>query len=148
MRAAPAYIHLATHGFANPSSASRSGVAFHYDSQQKDDGLLMTEEVYGLSIPSELAVLSACETGLGQYRNGEGVIGLTRAFFYAGVKSVVVSLWKVDDKSTAELMETFYRERIDREQGKARSLREAKLSLIQGGLHPYYWSPFILIGAN
>jgi CHAT domain-containing protein len=144
----PTYIHLATHGFANPKAGARSGVAFHYDDRQKDDGLLLTDEVYSLSIPSDLAVLSACETGLGQYRNGEGVIGLTRAFFYAGVKSVVVSLWKVDDRSTSELMEIFYHERINDNRSKSQSLRDAKLNLLRKGSHPYYWSPFILVGAD
>jgi CHAT domain-containing protein len=141
------YIHLATHGFILDQQKV-SGVAFHPSEQEQDDGLLLTREVYNLHLPARLVVLSACETGLGQYVKGEGVIGLTRAFLYAGAHAMIVSLWKVEDKSTAELMTNFYTRGILAKRPPDVALRNAKLVMIKKGTHPYYWSPFILIGAN
>lgn len=141
------YIHLATHGFILDQQKI-SGVAFHPSRQDQEDGLLLTQEVYNLHLPARLVVLSACETGLGQYVKGEGVIGLTRAFLYAGAHAMVVSLWKVEDKSTAELMTNFYTRGILTKRPPDVALRNAKLAMIKKGTHPYYWSPFILIGAN
>jgi CHAT domain-containing protein len=92
-------------------------------------------------------VLSACESGLGKIVRGEGVLGLTRALAFAGIKNIVVSLWQVADKSTSELMIAFYKNILE---GKsyASSLREAKLKLIKGGIYSYplEWSPFVLFG--
>ncbi len=93
-----------------------------------------------------MVTLSACETGLGKISKGEGIIGLSRALIYAGAKNIVVSLWKVSDNSTAELMIDFY----DRLNGNnfSESLREAKMELMKDPKYadPYYWAPFILIG--
>jgi CHAT domain-containing protein len=96
---------------------------------------------------ADLVVLSAYKTGLGKEVRGEGLIGLTRAFMYAGARSLVVSLWQVADPSTAELMLKFY-ERLDRASDKAESLRQAKLEMIRSAryAHPFYWAPFILVG--
>jgi CHAT domain-containing protein len=96
-----------------------------------------------------LVVLSACETGLGKISRGEGIIGLSRSLLYAGTKNLMVSLWKVADRSTADLMIDFYRNYLDSEQeGYSSALRQAKLKMIgeENYAHPYYWSPFILIG--
>lgn len=102
-----------------------------------------------MRLRADLVTLSACETGLGQELRGEGIVGLTRAFFYAGTPSVLVSLWKVDDASTAELMTDFYEHlRKTGERDKAAALRQAQLKLINANryAHPYYWASFILQG--
>ena len=114
---------------------------------QSEDGLLQVYEVFNLKLNADLVVLSACETGLGKEVKGEGLIGLTNAFFYAGTPSVMVSLWKVQDRSTADLMVNFYRQ-LERAPGKTEALRQAKLKLIQDNryAHPYYWAPFVLVG--
>src|SRR6185295_19335657 len=100
-----------------------------------------------LKLSADLAVLSACETALGKEVTGEGLMGMTRAFFYAGVPSLVVSLWNVVDGPTPDLMLDFYRN-LDRMQDKAQALRVSKLSMIDHGKysHPSYWAPFILLG--
>ena len=104
-------------------------------------------EVFNLKLNADLAVLSACETGLGKDVRGEGLVGLTHSFLYAGTPSVMVSLWNVQDRSTADLMVKFYQQ-LNRAQDKSAALQQAKLRLIQQSqyAHPYYWAPFILIG--
>jgi CHAT domain-containing protein len=112
-----------------------------------EDGLLETREIFNLKLSADLAVLSACQTGMGKEVTGEGLVGLTRAFFYAGVPSLVVSLWNVVDGSTPGLMLDFYRNQ-DRLHNKAKALQAAKLTMIARGTfaHPSYWAPFILLG--
>jgi CHAT domain-containing protein len=109
--------------------------------------LLQVYEIFNLELAADLVVLSACDTGLGAMVSGEGLVGVTRAFLYAGARSVVVSLWQVDDESTPGLMVSFYRH-LDQDRDKAESLRLAKLEMIRQGRfsHPFYWAPFILIG--
>ena len=126
-------------------------------SDEKSRGLLQFSDILELRLNAELVVLSACETGLGELHQGEGIIGLTRAFIYAGASSAVVSLWKVEDQSTSLLMEHFYRE-LKSGKNKADALRQAKLSLLQAQVElkalgtkqslaaPFYWAPFILVG--
>jgi CHAT domain-containing protein len=94
---------------------------------------------------TELVVLSACESGLGEIQNSEGVMGLPKAFFQAGARYVIMSLWSISNQKTAELMDKFYKHL---KEGKRYdiALREAKLEMIQEGLHPYYWSAFIIHG--
>ncbi len=117
-----------------------------------DDGILNAEEVQYLHLDStELVVLSACETGLGEIVNGEGVYGLQRAFLAAGAKSVLMSLWKVDDNATMYLMQNFYKHWLDDGMSKHNALWQAKLDLRNNASHPewakpYYWGPFVLIG--
>ncbi len=141
-----AYIHLATHGFADTRDNGLVGVAFYAEDNEKEDGLLLAGEVYGLNLNAQLVMLSACETGLGDQVKGEGVMGLSRAFIYAGVRSVVASLWKVEDKATVDLMTTFYEQGILRNRLPSESLRKAKLTMIHKGHHPYQWASFVLIG--
>jgi CHAT domain-containing protein len=113
---------------------------------EAEDGLLTAEDVAGLDLlDTELVVLSACETGLGQGHIGEGVFGLRRSFIVAGAKTLVMSLWKVPDEQTRELMEDFYR-RILAGQGRADALREAQLALKEKYPDPYYWGAFICQG--
>jgi hypothetical protein len=111
-----------------------------------EDGLLTAEDVTGLDLlDTELVVLSACETGLGDVRTGEGVFGLRRAFVLAGAKTLVMSLWKVPDEQTQELMVDFY-ERLLAGEGRAEALRQAQLALKEKHPHPYYWGAFICQG--
>jgi len=113
------------------------------------DGFLHTNEVFNLNLNADLVVLSACETGLGKLRNGEGMIGISRGFLFAGVPSLVASLWQVDDESTAIIMKGFY-EYLKKGLNKSQALRHAKLDYIAAspnqGKDPYYWAPFILSG--
>jgi CHAT domain-containing protein len=114
--------------------------------EEAEDGLLTAEDVSGLDLlATELVVLSACETGLGQVHVGEGVFGLRRAFVLAGAKTLVMSLWKVPDEPTRELMEDFYR-RILAGQGRADALRAAQLTMKMKYPDPYYWGAFICQG--
>ena len=102
-----------------------------------------------LKLNADLVTLSACRTGLGKLVNGEGVLGLTRAFLYAGTRSVLASLWNVNDTATAQLMTAFYRN-LKRGLSKDEALRQAKLELLHGKQpswrHPYFWASFVLIG--
>ncbi len=113
---------------------------------EAEDGLLTAEDVSGLDLlDTELVVLSACETGLGSVHIGEGVFGLRRTFVLAGAKTLVMSLWKVPDQQTQELMEDFYR-RLLAGQSRAEALREAQLALKEKYPHPYFWGAFICQG--
>ena len=155
-------IHFATHGFVNEEKPKFSGILFsqdttvntdniylEYSSKQQNEGILYQSEIYNLEFNAELVVLSACETGLGKITKSEGVIGLTRALLYAGSKNIIVSLWQVSDDGTKELMIKFYENLLKNEKEKfSIHLRKAKNVLIKDGkyAHPYFWSPFILIG--
>jgi CHAT domain-containing protein len=113
------------------------------------DGFLRTDEIFNLRLGSPLVMLSACQTGLGKERRGEGVMGLTRAFMYAGAPLVGVTLWSVDDKPTADLMTDFYRNLLAAGGGKPVSaLRAARQNMIADRKYsaPFYWAPFVLIG--
>ncbi len=149
------YIHIASHGFVDQEEPEFSGIFLKPD--LNEDGILFAGEVYNINLNSELVTLSACETGLGKISKGEGIIGLTRALIYAGAKNITVSLWKVSDTSTQQLMIDYYSEFLplsipeDQKQSLnyAPALKAAKMKMIeQGGefAHPYYWSPFVLIG--
>lgn len=139
-------LHLATHGFCNDRFPKLSGLLFSKTGTD-EDGILYSEEIFGLNLKVRLIALSACESGLGKIIRGEGILGLTRAFIYAGAENILVSLWQVADKSTSELMIEFYKNVLD---GKnfTSSLREAKLKLIKDGTYSYplEWAPFVLIG--
>lgn len=140
------YLHLATHAFTSDTSTGRAGIVFHPEENTAEDGILYSEEIYGLNLENELIVLSACETGTGQVRAGEGIIGLSRAFQYAGAENLMVSLWNVEDRSTARLMINFY-ENL-RESNGPQALQSAKQKLITTSpyAHPRYWAPFVFIG--
>ena len=144
-------LHFATHGFVNTEDPGLSGIFLARDTTLEEDGVLLSDEIYNLDLRADLTVLSACETGLGKIRKGEGLIGLTRALLYAGSKNIIVSLWKVADESTSRLMIDFYGELLNQEYPVAdhtSALRLSKLKMIEQGTyaHPFYWSPFVLIG--
>jgi len=115
---------------------------------QSQDGFLRLHEVYNLELNADLVVLSACQTALGKEIKGEGLVGLTRGFMYAGAPRVVASLWKVDDKATAELMRRFYRAMLTDGLRPAAALRAAQVSMWKEKRWeaPYYWAGFVLQG--
>jgi CHAT domain-containing protein len=142
-------IHLATHGKANDKTGDYCFLAFTEQKDSIDNELLYVRDIYNLSLNADLVVLSACETGIGELKRGEGIVSLARAFAYAGAKSMVTSLWSVNDKSTMQIMENFYRN-LRKGQTKNYALWKAKQDYwekAKGDLsHPFYWSSFIPIG--
>ena len=112
------------------------------------EGLLRASDIYNLKLPAELVVLSACQTGLGKQIRGEGVMGLTRAFLYAGAKRVIVSLWNVNDEATTELMGSFYERLWRRNLTTSAALREAQVAMWKSKRWsaPYYWAAFVQQG--
>jgi CHAT domain-containing protein/Tfp pilus assembly protein PilF len=143
-------LHFATHGILDPVLPERSGIVLsQFDNRgRRHIGFLSAPTVAGLDLPADLAVLSGCQTGLGREVRGEGLVGLPQAFFRAGTRRVVVSLWKVQDRGTAELMSRFYRYLLIENLSPASSLRAAQLSLYQEGSlrSPYFWAGFTLQG--
>ena len=149
-------LHIATHGLLNVERPQFTGVVLSLIGNKSADGFLRTDEVFNLRLGSPLVMLSACETGIGKQKRGEGVMGLTRAFLYAGAPTVGVSLWSVADKSTAELMTDFYRRLLtsptgasaSAESSPAAAMRGAQLAMISGKKYsaPFYWAPFVLVG--
>ncbi|MEP6568301.1 MAG: CHAT domain-containing tetratricopeptide repeat protein [Acidobacteriota bacterium] len=147
-------LHIATHGLLNAERPQFTGLVLSLVGNKSEDGFLRTDEVFNLRLGSPLVMLSACETGLGKEKRGEGVMGLTRAFMYAGAPTVGVSLWSVADKSTAELMTDFYKRLLGSSatssNGVAASaaMREAQLAMISNKKYsaPFYWAPFVLVG--
>ncbi|MEA3450684.1 MAG: CHAT domain-containing protein, partial [Bacteroidota bacterium] len=146
-------VHIATHGFVNFENPELSALILSKDGMNIEDGILYSGEIYNLKLKSELINLSACETARGKFSKGEGVIGLSRAFIYAGAKNLIISLWKVSDISTTKEMELFYKHLLNEYpnlQGNiqfSKALQQAKLDMINSKFsHPYFWSPFILIG--
>jgi len=169
------YIHMASHGYIDEDHPAQSGLRLtgtqDMEASSENDGLLKSSEIYRLNLSSDMVVLSACNTGMGKVVKGEGMLGLQRSFFYAGTSTVVVSLWNVYDRSTASLMNEFYKSilkqnknprtswwnKIARNIGwddsipfgeKATAMQRAKLQLINHPLynHPVYWAPFIVVG--
>ncbi len=144
-------LHLSTHGKANHRMGDFAYLAFQQEGASSGFIKLYAKDIYNLRLQADLVVLSACETGLGRLRQGEGVISLARAFTYAGARSIINTLWAVDDESTATLMIAFY-EQLIKGVPKDVALQRAKLSYLQQlagkpeKLAPFYWAPSILIG--
>ena len=136
------FIHFATHGSYNYDQPLYSFLLF--PSSDEDDGRLNVYEVFGLNLKASLVTLSACETGLGNINRGDEIVGLSRAFLFAGSSSVIVSLWAVADYPTSILMASFYKNLKDHNLQEALSM--AQRDLIKTYPQPIYWSPFILIG--
>jgi CHAT domain-containing protein len=137
-------LHLAAHGEFNPVAPLNSLIALAPD--DNNDGWLTVGETYGLNLKkTDLVVLSACETNLGDLSKGDELVGLTRALIFAGTPSVIASLWQVEDAATSLLMERFYTHLKDG-MGKAESLRQAQLEVREEYPNPYYWSAFVLSG--
>ena len=157
-------LHFATHGRFDDRIPLNSYLALTIPKdfrKDQDNGLLQAWEIYeDVRLDADLVVLSACESGLGDELDGEGLIGLTRAFQFAGARTVASTLWQVDDRATAELMQRFYRH-LRAGMSKDEALRAAQMELIRGPVEmknrqgrvverdlslPYYWAAFQIIG--
>ena len=136
------YLHFASHGQFDAAAPLKSALLLAGDAQ--NDGRLTVGELYSLSLDADLVTLSACETGLGKIASGDDVVGLARGFLYAGSRSIVASLWKVDDAATAHLMTKFYATLKQADTREA--LRAAQLATRKKYDHPYYWAAFQLTG--
>ncbi len=143
-------VHFATHAFLNNLHPELSGIVFSLVNREgrEQDGFLRLHEIYNLNLPAELVVISACQSGLGKEVEGEGFIGFTRGFLYAGAARVLVSLWKVDDEATAEMMKEFYRALFLRHLRPAAALRVAQDAMRNNERwsSPYYWAGFVMLG--
>ncbi len=144
------YVHFATHGLLDSERPSLSSLLLSLVDEQgrPQDGFLRAHDVYNLKLPAELVVLSACQTGLGKEIKGEGLVGLTRGFMYAGAARVAVSLWNVNDQATSELMAKFYQRMLKENQRPAAALRaaQAEMRKQKQWQSPYYWAAFVLQG--
>ena len=144
------YLHFATHGLLDSDRPSLSALLFSMvDAEGKpQNGFLRANDIYNLKLPAELVVLSACQTGLGKEIKGEGLVGLTRGFMYAGAERVVVSLWNVNDKATAALMTKFYEKMLKQGRRPAAALRAAQVDMWRQKQwqSPYYWAAFAMQG--
>jgi CHAT domain-containing protein len=144
------YVHFATHGLLDAERPGLSSLVLSMvDEQGKArDGFLRANDIYNLKLPAELVVLSACHTGLGKEIKGEGLVGLTRGFMYAGAARVVVSLWSVNDRATSELMGRFYQKMLKEGKRPAEALRAAQVEMWRQMLwqSPYYWAAFTMQG--
>lgn len=139
------FIHFATHAFVNEANPDLSGIVLQNEGD--DNGILYVSDIYNLQLNADLVVLGACETGLGAVHKGEGMIGFTRAFTYAGASNLVVSMWRVSDQPTAKLMISFYENiRKDLSYGEAMQLAKQKLIENPETAHPIHWAAFILNG--
>jgi CHAT domain-containing protein len=142
-------LHFATHGVLDDHNALYSRLIFSPSSSADEDGLLEAREIMRLDLRAGLAVMSACETARGRVGAGEGLIGMSWALFVAGVPTTVVSQWKVDSASTAELMVEFHRGLRTSGRTKAEALRDAALKTRAKPRyrHPFYWAPFVVVGS-
>ncbi|WP_445313941.1 CHAT domain-containing protein [Microcoleus vaginatus] len=143
-------LHFATHGLANSAHPELSGIILSLVDEKGNplNGFLRLTDIFNLKLAANLVVLSACQTGMGQIVQGEGMVGLTRGFMYAGAQRVVVSLWSVDDEGTATLMSSFYQGMLQKGLTPAAALRAAQLEMLkqEEWRSPYYWAAFTLQG--
>jgi len=141
-------IHIAAHGLVNDQNPLSSCLLF--TNEKAEESKLYASDIYQLNLNADLAVLSACNTGYGKLQRGEGMVGLSHAFNYAGVASTLVSLWSVPDKQTSELMMDFYKY-LKEGETKDEALRQAKINFLNNNknakaVHPYFWAGFVLHG--
>jgi CHAT domain-containing protein len=142
-------VHFATHGVLDENRPERSGLILSLVNAQGEpqDGYLRLSDIYNLKLSADLVVLSSCDSALGKNLSGEGIIGLPSGFLRAGARSVIATLWKVDDAATAKLMTHFY-SHLSRGDNAVSALRNAQLDLLRDERwrHPYYWAAFVLQG--
>lgn len=143
-------LHFATHAVADKSNSDYSFLAFSEIIDTIENELLFVKDIYNMSLESEMVTLSACQTGVGEHREGEGIISLARGFSFSGTSNINTSLWNVNDLKTAQLMKYFYKN-IDEGLSKDEAMRKAKLKLISSysnnlQVHPFFWSAIIPIG--
>jgi CHAT domain-containing protein/tetratricopeptide (TPR) repeat protein len=144
------FIHFATHSVFDDEHPESSGVIlslFNHDGSP-EDGYIRLRDIYGMKLSADVVVLSACDTALGKNIKGEGIVGLTRGFMYAGAPRVVATLWRVDDDATSEFMKWFYKGIFQQHESPAASLREAQIEMRKQARWraPYYWGAFIIEG--
>ncbi|MEG4009161.1 CHAT domain-containing protein [Microcoleus sp. Pol11C1] len=143
-------VHFATHGMANSKNPELSGILMSMidDKGNLVNGFLRLTDIFNLKLAANLVVLSACQSGMGQNVKGEGMVGLTRGFMYAGAQRVAVSLWSVDDEGTSVLMQKFYQKMLQQQLAPAAALRAAQIEMMQQEKwkSPYYWAAFTLQG--
>jgi CHAT domain-containing protein/tetratricopeptide (TPR) repeat protein len=144
------YLHFATHGYLDSEQPELSAIVLSLVDKngQPQTGFLRANDIYNLKLPADLVVLSACQTGLGKEIRGEGIVGLTRGFMYAGVPRVIVSLWSVNDRATEELMAAFYQKLLKEKLTSAAALRQAQMTMMKAKQWsaPYYWAAFLQQG--
>jgi CHAT domain-containing protein/Tfp pilus assembly protein PilF len=144
------YLHFATHGYVDSNHPELSALVLSMldKSGDSEDGFLRLQDIYNLRLRADLVVLSACESGLGREIRGEGLVGLTRGFMYAGAARVLVSLWDVSDEGASALMPLFYKNMIEMGESPAAALRSAQIAAFRSKKwgNPYYWAPFTLQG--
>lgn len=142
-------LHFAMHTLFDDENPFASKLVFSLEGDTIDDGFLNTYEIYNLDLNAELAVLSACQTGVGKLNKGEGIMSLARGFFYAGVPGIVMTLWAIEDVSSAEIVTSFY-SYLKSGLKKDHALRNAKLDYLQKAnqlqAHPYFWAAYVQIG--
>ncbi len=140
-------MHFAAHTLIDDKNPGRSSIILALGQEGDEDGFLQMREIFNLKMNADLVTLSACETGLGQFIHGEGIVGLNRAFFFAGANAVLMSLWAVHDEASSQLMERFYYY-IKKGNSISDALRSAKMEMISSKnlSHPFYWAGFIAIG--
>ncbi len=143
-------IHIASHGILNDSVPDHSYIAFNRGEDRLPQHNLLVKDLYALRLEAEMVALSACETGLGALKRGEGIISLARGFSYAGAKSILTTLWAVNDASTTQIMRSFY-DYLDRGVPKDQAIYQAKINYLRQQsdpfeAHPFYWAPYIAIG--
>lgn len=144
-------IHLAMHTFLNDQHPMNSAMIFSQISDDPEDGLLHTYEVYGIPLNSKMVVLSSCNTGTGILSTGEGILSLARGFLYSGSRSVVMSMWEIEDKSGTEIINRFY-ENLKKGNTKSKALRKSRSDYLKNATqlksHPYFWATLIIYGDN
>jgi len=143
-------LHIATHGFMNSNDSKNSFLAFSSSADSTSNELLYVRDLYNMHLTASMVVLSACETGLGELYESEGIASLARGFAYAGAKSIITSLWAVNDYTTAEIMKFMYKH-IQAGMNKDEALFQAKNEFLAAAAshqvaHPFLWSAFIMIG--
>lgn len=143
-------VHLATHASANDAFPDYSYLAFSQEKDSTQSNILYVKDLYNISLETDMVTLSACQTGIGKLQKGQGMLSLSKGFYYAGAKSLVNTLWKINDKSSVKLMRYFY-EGLSEGKSKSAALREAKLKYLETTddelmRHPYYWAAFAVSG--
>ena len=142
-------LHLATHAAANDTIGAYSFLAFNPIKDSIENEMLFVKDLYTMELHADLVVLSACETGIGEWQRGEGMVSLGRGFLYAGAKSIVTTLWSIDDRSSSKIMESFYKNLVNGH-SKDRALQIAKLDYLSQAspvkAHPFFWAAYIPVG--
>ena len=142
-------IHIASHGALDLENPEYSGLIFGNKQGQNEDGILQSHEIFPMALKSDLVVLSSCFSGFGEVDPDEGILGIHSTFLTAGSKSVIVSLWPVEDRSTAMFFKEFYKN-LNNDNSKASALRLAREYLMNTKKYnsPFFWAPFVLIGES